>query len=143
MDTMLASAPTPPTPTTWTGTLLPHVGAQVAPLPSWPLELSPHVQTVPSERSAIVWLAPPATATTLVPYAVVTVTSTVPAAAAGAVTVMRESELTTIPVPAVPPKLTPVAPVKNWPAMVTMVPPAVLPRAGKTPVTLGPWAMST
>ena len=50
-----------------------------------------------------------------VPPAVVTVTSTVPAEPAGALAVIWAAELTVTDVPAVPPKLTPVAPVKPGP----------------------------
>ena len=37
----------------------------------------------------------------------------------------------------VPPKLTPVAPERPVPVMVTLVPPAAVPLAGDTPVTAG------
>jgi hypothetical protein len=39
---------------------------------------------------------------------------------------------------ATPPKVTPLAPVKPVPVMVTLVPPSVLPLAGVTLVTIGP-----
>ena len=65
-----------------------------------------------------------------------TVTSTV-ALPAGAVAVMEVAELTVNPVAAVVPKLTPVAPVKLVPVMVTVVPPVAGPVAGLTDVTVG------
>ena len=65
-------------------------------------------------------------------------TSTVPAACAGAVTWISVSEMTVIFVPASPPKVTPVAPVKPVPVIVTTVPPAVGPVVGATLVMVGP-----
>ena len=44
---------------------------------------------------------------------------------------------TTTAVAAVPPNVTPVAPVKPAPEMVTAVPPAASPVLGCTPVTIG------
>jgi hypothetical protein len=73
----------------------------------------------------------------LVPPEVVTVTSTVPAAPAGAVAVIWVALLTVKPVAAFAPKLTAVAPVNPVPLIVTLVPPAVGPDAGLTPVTEG------
>ena len=73
----------------------------------------------------------------LVPPAVVTVMSTVPAAWAGVVAVMDVALLTVKLVAAVPPKLTAVAPVNPVPVMVTDVPPAVVPLFGLTLVTVG------
>jgi hypothetical protein len=75
--------------------------------------------------------------TALVPPGVVTVTSTIPAVWAGAVTVILELEFTVRLVPAVVPNLTAVAPVNPLPARVTRVPPAAGPLAGETAVTLG------
>ena len=73
----------------------------------------------------------------LVPTALVTRTLTAPATWAGMVQVIV-LELTTMTlVAAVPPKVTPVAPVKFDPVRVTLVPPAVLPMAGETAVTVG------
>ena len=72
----------------------------------------------------------------LVPPGVVTVTSTVPATPVGAVAVIW-LELFTENVAAVPPKLTPVAPVKPVPLIVTVVPPVVGPDVGLTLVTDG------
>ena len=63
------------------------------------------------------------------PPGVVTVTSTVPVPA-GAVAVTWVAEFTIKPVAAVVPNLTPVAPVRLVPVMVTEVPPAVGPRSG-------------
>ena len=40
-------------------------------------------------------------------------------------------------VPAAPPKLTPVAPARSVPVIVTTVPPAMVPLAGETPLTAG------
>jgi hypothetical protein len=73
---------------------------------------------------------------TLVPPPVVTVTSTVPALAAGEVADI-EVALVTVKVAAVAPKLTALTPVKLVPVMVTGVPPAVGPDIGLTPVTVG------
>ena len=73
----------------------------------------------------------------LVPPAVVTVTSTVPAPSAGEVAVIDVALLTVKPAAAVPPKLTAVAPVKPVPVIVTDVPPAVVPLFGLTLVTVG------
>src|SRR6202790_4975344 len=70
--------------------------------------------------------------TSEVPPGVVTKTSTVAAASAGGVMVMDVGELTTRPVPAVVPNFTTLAPVT-----VTLVPPAVGPVFGLTPVTVG------
>ena len=61
-----------------------------------------------------------------------TVTSTVPAAPAGAVAVMEVALLTVKVVAAVAPKATAVAPVKLVPVMVTEVPPAAGPEVGLT-----------
>jgi hypothetical protein len=72
-----------------------------------------------------------------VPPGVVTVISTVPAASVGEVAVMVVEFTTVNPLAATVPKLTAVAPVKFVPVMVIPVPPAVLPDAGVTPVTVG------
>ena len=50
---------------------------------------------------------------------------------------MEVEELTTRPVPATVPNFTTVAPVKPVPVTVTVVPPAVDPEEGPTPVTVG------
>jgi hypothetical protein len=72
----------------------------------------------------------------LVPPAVVTAISTVPAAPGGAVA-ETWFELFTTNDAALPPKLTPVAPVKPVPLIVTVVPPVVGPDVGLTLVTDG------
>ena len=71
------------------------------------------------------------------PPAVVTTTSTAPAACAGVVTVIDVAEFTVTPVAGVPPKVTDVAPVRFVPVIVTVVPPAVGPALGESPVTVG------
>jgi hypothetical protein len=73
----------------------------------------------------------------LVPPAVVTVTSTVPAEPAGAVAVIDVALLTVNDVALVAPNLTAVVPVKLVPVIVTLVPPAVGPATGETLVTVG------
>lgn len=72
-----------------------------------------------------------------VPADVVTVTSTLPDACAGAVAVIVEELPTVTLVPAVPPKLTVAPDTKFEPEMVTTVPPAVDPVLGLTAVTAG------
>ncbi len=74
----------------------------------------------------------------LVPEGAVTVTSTVPAACAGAVAVIWFALSTVKVVAAVAPKSTAVAPVNPVPAIVTEVPPAAGPELGVTLVTVGP-----
>ena len=69
----------------------------------------------------------------LVPPGPVTVTSTVPAAPAGAVAVMEVALLTVKVEAAVVPNFTAVAPVKLVPVIVTEVPPVVGPEVGLTP----------
>ena len=70
-----------------------------------------------------------------VPFAVVTVTSTVPVPA-GAVAVI-ELAVSPVMVAGVDPKSTAVAPPRLLPAMVTEVPPVVGPAVGETPETAG------
>ena len=66
-----------------------------------------------------------------------TTTSTVPAECAGVVAVIDVLFITVTPVAGVPPRLT-VAPARNpVPVMVTAVPPAAVPDAGETPVSVG------
>jgi uncharacterized membrane protein YfcA len=72
----------------------------------------------------------------LVPPAVVTVTSTVPAEPPGEVAVMDESPLTVKPAE-VAPKCSALAAVKPVPLTATVVPPAVGPEVGLTAVTVG------
>ena len=76
-----------------------------------------------------------------VPPAVVTLTSTVPAACAGVVTVIEVAETTLMLVPAAPPKSTVAPEMKCVPVMVTDVPPAELPEIGLTAVTVGVTAL--
>ena len=76
-----------------------------------------------------------AAVTAEVPDGVVTVMSTVPVPG-GLVTVIPVAESAVI-VPAALPKLTPVAPAKPVPVIVTTVPPVVDPLAGEIPVTAG------
>ena len=64
-------------------------------------------------------------------------TSTTPAAAAGAVAVIDVTELTVKAVAFVAPKRTAAAPVRLVPVMETEVPPAVDPLAGLTAETVG------
>ena len=72
----------------------------------------------------------------LVPSGVVTVTSTVPTGSAGVVALIDVSDTTTNGAD-LPPKSTPVAPVKPLPRMVTVVPPVAGPEVGLTAVTAG------
>ena len=73
----------------------------------------------------------------LVPLGVVTTTLAIPAAWAGVVAVMVV-ELTKAKVAAaVPPMVTPVAPVKSVPVMVMDVPPAVEPLVREILITVG------
>lgn len=76
-----------------------------------------------------------------VPSPVVTVTSTSPAACAGATAVIDVDELTRYDVAFVAPNLTDVAPVNLVPVMVTEVVPAVGPLVGDTSVTVGVLSM--
>ena len=73
----------------------------------------------------------------LVPPAVVTVMSTVPALPAGAVAVIWVPLLTVKAVAAVAPNLTALAPARFVPVIVTLVPPAVGPAAGLMLVIVG------
>ena len=72
----------------------------------------------------------------LVPAAVATVTSTVPAPG-GDVAVIWFRLLTVKPVAAAEPNETPVTLMKLVPVTTTEVPPAVVPALGATPVTVG------
>ncbi len=71
-----------------------------------------------------------------VPVDPVTVTSTVPAAAAGTIAVTCVAELI-VKLAAALPKWTAVAPLKPEPLIVTEVPPAVVPDVGLRPLTTG------
>ena len=62
---------------------------------------------------------------------------TTPAGCAGATAVIFVFETTVKLAAATLPKVTPVAPVKLVPVMVTEVPPAVLPEVGLSAVTVG------
>jgi hypothetical protein len=73
----------------------------------------------------------------LVPPAVVTSTLAVPAEPAGVVAVIEVELTTTTLVAAVAPMVTPVAPVKLLPVIVTLVPPEVDPLLGETEETTG------
>ena len=73
----------------------------------------------------------------LVPPAVVTVTSPVPAVPAGVVAVIEVLDPTAKLVAATPPNFTPVAPLKALPVMVTVWPPATGPELGETLLTVG------
>ena len=73
----------------------------------------------------------------LVPWPVVTVTSTAPRIPAGAVALIDVALLTVNVVAAMRPNFTALAPVKLVPVIVTDVPPVVGPEVGLTPVTVG------
>lgn len=74
-----------------------------------------------------------------VPFGLVTLMSTVPAACAGATAVIDVALFTVNDVAAVPPNETAVVPVKFVPVMVTLVPPRVVPLVGETEVIAGGW----
>ena len=71
------------------------------------------------------------------PLADVTTMTTAPAVPAGVTMVIDVSLTTVSEVPAFPPKVTDVAPVNRTPVIVTVVPPAVDPVAGRMLVTEG------
>lgn len=73
----------------------------------------------------------------LVPFPVVTVTSTIPTTPAGESALIDVALLTANRAAAVPPKLAAPAPVKLVPVIVTVVPPAGDPPFGLTAVTVG------
>ena len=73
----------------------------------------------------------------LVPYGVVTVTTTVPADPAGEAAVIEVLDTTVKLVAATPPKCTAVAPVKLVPVIVTVVPPDSGPVMGERPPRVG------
>ncbi len=75
--------------------------------------------------------------TGLVPFGVVTVTSTSPGACAGAVAVIWVGVSTVKLAAGVTPKFTSVAPVRSAPVMVTLVPPIAGPEPGLTLETVG------
>jgi hypothetical protein len=72
-----------------------------------------------------------------VPPGVVTITLTTPAEWKGVVAVIDVSLTTVTLVAAVPPRVTPVAPVKPDPVIVTLVPPAIGPVDGAMMVNVG------
>ena len=73
-----------------------------------------------------------------VPPAVVTFTSTTPGEPAGELQVIEVAVLAEQPAETEAiPNLTSVAPVRLVPVMTTLVPPAVGPETGETPVTVG------
>ena len=71
------------------------------------------------------------------PIGVVTVISTAPTWPSGEEAVIWVAELTVKLAALVVPNLTPLAPVRLVPVMVTVVPPAIVPLAGEMLVTLG------
>ena len=73
----------------------------------------------------------------LVPYVVVTSTLAVPELPAGVVAVMVVSLTTVTAVAALPPMVTPEAPVNFVPVIVTLVPPRVGPLVGEIAITVG------
>ena len=74
---------------------------------------------------------------TLLPPGVVTMTEAVPAVPAGVVAAIEVALTTVTFVAAAPPIVTPVAPVKFVPVMVTLVPPPVGPEIGLMALTVG------
>jgi hypothetical protein len=72
-----------------------------------------------------------------VPPAVVTFTETVPAAWAGSFTLIFVGSITRTVVAGVVPNFTELAPVKLEPPISTVVPPAVVPEVGVSPVIVG------
>jgi len=72
-----------------------------------------------------------------VPPGLTTVTSIVPADSLGSTAVMLVEELTVNELAATVPKSTTLAPEKFVPVIVTDVPPAVPPRLGLVPLTVG------
>ncbi len=71
------------------------------------------------------------------PPSVITIMSTAPALCAGVIQVIVVLSTTLIVVAANPSNVTDVAPIKDVPVIVTLVPPAVLPLNGEMPVMLG------
>jgi len=94
-----------------------------------PPAVGPEGKPVADDTEEIVGAATYVKAPLLVtdPLLLVNATSTAPAALAGVTTVIDVALEFTIDVPAVPPKVTEVVPVKLVPAIVTVVPPAVGP----------------
>ena len=73
----------------------------------------------------------------LFPYSVVTIMPAAPILRAGVIQVIVVLFTTLIFVAAIPPNVTDVAPIKDVPVIVTLVPPSVLPDDGEMPVMLG------
>jgi hypothetical protein len=73
----------------------------------------------------------------LVPYSVVTIMPIAPTLRAGVIQVIVVLFTTLIVVAAKPSNVIDVTPIKDVPVIVTLVPPAVLPLNGETPVTFG------
>ncbi len=92
-----------------------------------------------SERTAgdDAYVKRPAVINADVPPGVVTWTLTVPTAWAGVLTRSWLADSTVVPVPATPPNVTRLAPVRFEPVTVTVVPPAVGPDAGDSERTAG------
>ena len=73
----------------------------------------------------------------LVPYSVVTIMPTAPTLRAGVIQVIVVLFTTLIVVAAKPSNVTDVAPVKDVPVIVTLIPPSVLPDDGEISVIFG------
>ena len=73
----------------------------------------------------------------LVPYSVVTIIPTAPVLRAGVIQVIVVLFTMLREVAAIPPNVTKVAPIKDVPVIVTIVPPSVLPDDSEMPVMLG------
>jgi hypothetical protein len=73
----------------------------------------------------------------LVPYSVVTIMPTAPVLRAGVTQVIVVLFTMLREVAAIPSNVTDVAPIKDVPVIVTLVPPSVLPDDGEMPVILG------
>ena len=73
----------------------------------------------------------------LVPYSVVTIMPTAPILRAGVIQVIVVLFTMLIEVAANPPNVTDVAPIKDVPVIVTIVPPSVLPDGIEMPVIVG------
>ena len=102
-----------------------------------PPAVGPATGTTDDTTGAARYVYRSAATTADVPPAVVTCTSTVPAACAGAVTLSCDADTGVNPVPATPPNFTDVAPDRFEPFTVTTVPPAVGPATGETDDTTG------
>jgi hypothetical protein len=102
----------------------------------WPPIDGPELATAPDTKGKVPYVNRSAGKVLDVTPAAVTVTSTVPAASAGEMTVQVVLDEQLTAVPAVPPKLTVVAPGTNpVPVTVTTVPPPIGPELGATEAT--------